>query len=597
VADKIARDAKEQQEKAQKGKQGGKGANEKNSAKVIVDRAKELGKLISQMLGELIHNKILASPAQYFSFKRKVQDQLEFVKKQFRDVQEEKGGSLQGNIAPMNNDSKKQNVLTTLGEKIKPDCVSRDFPSIRFSEEIYYLLNVLHERMQEHKAFKNHEDFICSQILGLTFQTYLQKIEKRKEMFLFPYLAKIKMIGFITTQLTEVHELNIRNTLNTFIDMLTGQNAFRDELGGGAKNESELDKAVTNLNSELRNLGKDKRELLQKILRYGKEISRVLTYKNFEQQILHCLEQEDTQQFLSKKFIGELLLQIRRHPTAFALQSPPGNDPLIKITGFDEQPDKEAGGAPRTGDKDDGINKDALKVLAALPSYRDKIDLKLKTRLFVNMEFKDGPKYKKQIDEKLQQYVRCNRCQATLDQEIAMQNFDLSIVQPQYEPQDKESVMTEYCNILKILENAGGNDKSSKSKDGKAQGKKEHQNMLEFIDAAVEQSATIVTSKNELSARIQDFNRKLRIEVQNLQLNAILKSKRQQELQEEKKRVEQKGNKEKTDEWDWWRAGEEALVKDKALREKKRARMVKDTDAAVYELIKEAEKKVHQRIR
>jgi len=232
-----------------------------------------------------------------------------------------------------------------------------------------------------------------------------------------------------------------------------------------------------------------------------------------------------------------------------------------------------------------------------LPSYRDKIDLKLKTRLFVNMEFKDGPKYKKQIDEKLQQYVRCNRCQATLDQEIAMQNFDLSIVQPQYEPQDKESVMTEYCNILKILENAGGNDKSSKSKDGKAQGKKEHQNMLEFIDAAVEQSATIVTSKNELSARIQDFNRKLRIEVQNLQLNAILKSKRQQELQEEKKRVEQKGNKEKTDEWDWWRAGEEALAKDKALQEKKRARMVKDTDAAVYELIKEAEKKVHQRIR
>ena len=47
-------------------------------------------------------------------------------------------------------------------------------------------------------------------------------------------------------------------------------------------------------------MGKDKRELLQKILRYGKEISRVLTYKNFEQQILHCLEQEDTQQFLRK---------------------------------------------------------------------------------------------------------------------------------------------------------------------------------------------------------------------------------------------------------------------------------------------------------
>ena len=75
--------------------------------KVISDRAKELSKLISQMMEDLIQNEVLASTAQYFSFKRKVQDQLEFVKKQFRDVQEEKGGSLQGNIAPMNNDSKK----------------------------------------------------------------------------------------------------------------------------------------------------------------------------------------------------------------------------------------------------------------------------------------------------------------------------------------------------------------------------------------------------------------------------------------------------------------------------------------------------------
>lgn len=48
-----------------------------------------------------------------------------------------------------------------------------------------------------------------------------------------------------------------------------------------------------------------------------------------------------------------------------------------------------------------------------------------------------------------------------------MQNFDLNIVQSQYEPQDKESVMTEYCNILKILETQTGNEKSSKAKEGK----------------------------------------------------------------------------------------------------------------------------------
>lgn len=453
-------------------------------------------------------------------------------------------------------------MLTTLGEKIKPDCVTQNFPSIRFSEEIYYLLNVLNERMREHEAFKEHEDFICSQLLGLTFQSYLQKIERNKEMYLFPYLAKIKMIGFITTQLQEVHDLNIRNTLFTIRDMLTGQSAFREPTG--AEKPEPIKTATDMLNSELRDMSKDKQELLKKILRYGKEISRVLAYKNFEQQILHSLEQEDTQQFLSKKFIGELFSRIRAQPAAFALQMPEDNDPLIQIT--------------------NEIDKGALDVLRDLDSYSDKIDLKLKTRLFISMDFKDGPKYKKQIEERLQQFVRCNQCQATLDQEIAMQNFDLSIVQDQYEPQDKESVMTEYCNILKILESQGGNEKSSKTKDGKNQGKKEYDNMFDFIEAAAEKSA----SQNELSARIQDFNRKLQIEVQNIQVR---------EVQAEKKRVEQKGNKEKTDEWDWWGLDDEAIEKGKGLKEKKRARMIKDTDTAVFELIKEAEKKVHQRIR
>lgn len=140
-----------------------------------------------------------------------------------------------------------------------------------------------------------------------------------------------------------------------------------------------------------------------------------------------------------------------------------------------------------------------------------------------------------------------------------MQNFDLNIVESQYEPQDKESVMTEYCNILKILETQSGNEKSSKAKDGKNQGKKEHKNMFDFIEAAVEKSA----SQNELSARIQDFKRKLQIEVQNLQVR---------EMQAEKKRAAAKGNKEKTDEWDWWRLDDEVIEKDKGLREKKRAR-------------------------
>lgn len=63
VADEIEApaNAKQEQEKTQKSKQAGKGANEKDLATVLRDRARDLGKLVGQMLEELIQNKVLAS--------------------------------------------------------------------------------------------------------------------------------------------------------------------------------------------------------------------------------------------------------------------------------------------------------------------------------------------------------------------------------------------------------------------------------------------------------------------------------------------------------------------------------------------------------
>jgi hypothetical protein len=61
VADEIEAPAKQEQEKTQKSKQAGKGANEKDLATVLRDRARDLGKLVGQMLEELIQNKVLAS--------------------------------------------------------------------------------------------------------------------------------------------------------------------------------------------------------------------------------------------------------------------------------------------------------------------------------------------------------------------------------------------------------------------------------------------------------------------------------------------------------------------------------------------------------
>ena len=113
---------------------------------------------------------------------------------------------------------------------------------------------------------------------------------------------------------------------------------------------------------------------------------------------------------------------------------PAKNDPLYRVMGQR---------APEKGDKGD---VSGLKKLAELPNFEDKINLKLKTRLFVqNVQEASG----QQVDSQLSQYVRCLKCHATLQQDVAVQNYDENIVLSQYEPQDKESLVTQFCEILR----------------------------------------------------------------------------------------------------------------------------------------------------
>ena len=111
-----------------------------------------------------------------------------------------------------------------------------------------------------------------------------------------------------------------------------------------------------------------------------------------------------------------------------ALQKPEKNDALVRAL---------QGGDPAT-----------WKKMRSLPDYQDKINLKLKTRLFL-------PKFEElrttQLDSEanLAQFVRCQDCNATLLLEIAVQNYDENIVLPQYEPLDKESLVNQFCEILK----------------------------------------------------------------------------------------------------------------------------------------------------
>lgn len=89
--------------------------------------------------------------------------------------------------------------------------------------------------------------------------------------------------------MTEVHAKNIENAFHAFAAYLTGQNAFKEEAG-----ESSCKAALMLLNRELVSHYSVKHQIVKKLLGYGKEISGILSYKNFELQVVHSLEQEDT---------------------------------------------------------------------------------------------------------------------------------------------------------------------------------------------------------------------------------------------------------------------------------------------------------------
>ena len=80
------------------------------------------------------------------------------------------------------------------------------------------------------------------------------------------------------------------------------------------------------------------------------------------------------------------------------------------------------------------LKGDPIEKLKSIPDYEDLERLKIKTRLFVAYDLKEGRKYEKQVDEKLARFVRCLSCHAILTQEIAVQNYDENLVQSFYVP-------------------------------------------------------------------------------------------------------------------------------------------------------------------
>lgn len=53
--------------------------------------------------------------------------------------------------------------------------------------------------------------------------------------------------------------------------------------------------------------------ILNTLLQQGKEISHVQSYKNFDNMVIHSLEQDDTHVCMSKKLLGRVVQVIKEN--------------------------------------------------------------------------------------------------------------------------------------------------------------------------------------------------------------------------------------------------------------------------------------------
>lgn len=247
------------------------------------------------------------------------------------------------------------------------------------------MVRVLNDKLNELPAQMGtiREDVVSAQILGLIFRRPMQKIWEQYEIHLYPYISKIKLLTLVDDGIKQTHLTNIGNVIHAFNAFVSGTHAFPER-------EERKEPWLNDFNGKLEHFSAVQRpSLLAQVLRAGKEVNSVLSYMNFEHMVTHCMEQDDTRVCVSKKLVGNILDGVLSHQRQIALQKPEGNDALIKVLNQAE----------------DGT----FKKLKATPGFDEKINYKLKTRLFVPNFEESGIK---QYDSPahLSAFVRCHTC-------------------------------------------------------------------------------------------------------------------------------------------------------------------------------------------
>lgn len=416
--------------------------------------------------------------------------------------------------------------------------------------------------------------------MGLIFNTKLTEIQDNLFVNLVPYLQKSN-VGFTKNYVNEIHPKNIRSALTILNYVILGKDPFAQDTNPA------YEKAIERLNKELMPVHGIKTEIVNKIMRYGCSSCQLLLYKNFEYQVLHCLEQEATTVHMSTKLVGKLLKVLQdnllqsqnqsmgglgrrgelsllpmidesasEHWAQLSLMNPAQNDPMYQLM---RQLASDSNAA-------------LIREMSEVQGYQETTKFKLPTQLLIFMDYKEGQKLEQQTTERLSHFVRCLNCDAILTKEIAVQNFDKNLLLSEYQPEDKQSLMFKYCSVLKNIEGRSKDDKLMKAT-----------NMTEFFEIAVKQAKA--QQNYLLDGQIQEFEKKLQVLVDNMQDKRVYRMQKVDDMYNEMLE---------------WYPKKKKLMENPNLDRRLHALMVeqnvKDTDEAMRLIVKEAEAKVNERI-
>lgn len=116
-------------------------ANAKDNKKVkqekvnLEARANVLAKFNDDIFDKMQKNQVLKDAAQTFMFKSKMQTQLDYVKLQFKQIENEDPGT----------DGKQAKLAGISGDDIKDK-----FNTFRFTDEVLYMLQVIQNLLKKH---------------------------------------------------------------------------------------------------------------------------------------------------------------------------------------------------------------------------------------------------------------------------------------------------------------------------------------------------------------------------------------------------------------------------------------------------------------